>query len=57
MAFVPRISLNIGGIRETLTLKYAKRIGHAFCKKVLAIVILLSTRGTADSDNLAYALG
>ena len=46
MAFASRGSLNIGGIREALTFAYcARRIG-----RFVAILILVSTRGTADSN-------
>ena len=47
MAFVWRVSLNIGGIREVLTFRYcARRIGT-----ILGILILVRTRGNADSHN------
>ena len=44
MTFVWRVSLNIGGIREAFTFAYCAR-------RIVAILILVSTRGTADSNN------
>ena len=35
MAFVCRVFLDVSGIREALTLAYAKKIGHAFAKPLL----------------------
>ena len=47
MASVWRVSLNIGGIRQAFTFGYcARMIG-----RIVTILILVITRGTADSHN------